>query len=106
LWIFAIVAVLMAVLFVLFERTRIGGRCWHRRLIAMPALDGHRPAAHGARSRLPRAALAGVAGTTIAPIALVSLRHGRQPRAQGFRCATLGGIGSVPGAVVGGILMG
>ena len=107
LWIFAIVAVLMAVLFVLFERTRIGGALLASSINRDAArLMGIDPLRMSAIAFFLGAALAGVAGTTIAPIALVSFDMGGSLGLKGFVAATLGGIGSVPGAVVGGILIG
>jgi len=107
LWIFVIVAVLMGVLFVLFERTRIGGALLASSINRDAArLMGIDPLRMSAIAFFLGAALAGVAGTTIAPIALVSFDMGGSLGLKGFVAATLGGIGSVPGAVVGGILIG
>jgi branched-chain amino acid transport system permease protein len=97
----------MAVLFVLFERTRIGGALLASSINRDAArLMGIDPLRMSAIAFFLGAALAGVAGTTIAPIALVSFDMGGSLGLKGFVAATLGGIGSVPGAVVGGILIG
>ncbi len=107
LWAFAIVAVLMAVLFVVFERTRLGGALLASSINRDAArLMGIDPLRMSAIAFVLGAALAGVAGTTIAPIALVTFDMGGSLGLKGFVAATLGGLGSVPGAVVGGILIG
>ena len=94
LWIFAIVAVLMGALL---------ASSINRDAARLMGID---PLRMSAIAFFLGAALAGVAGTTIAPIALVSFDMGGSLGLKGFVAATLGGIGSVPGAVVGGILIG
>jgi branched-chain amino acid transport system permease protein len=52
------------------------------------------------------AAIGAIAGVLITPIALTSYDAGTLLALKGFAAAMLGGIGSAPGAVVGGILIG
>ena len=52
------------------------------------------------------AAIGAVAGVLITPIALTSYDAGTLLALKGFAAAMLGGIGSAPGAVVGGLLIG
>ena len=52
------------------------------------------------------AAIGAIAGVLITPIALTSYDAGTLLALKGFAAAMLGGIGSAPGAVIGGILIG
>lgn len=52
------------------------------------------------------AAIGAIAGVLITPIALTSYDAGTMLALKGFAAAMLGGIGSAPGAVVGGLLIG
>jgi branched-chain amino acid transport system permease protein len=52
------------------------------------------------------AAIGAIAGVLVTPIALTSYDAGTLLALKGFAAAMLGGIGSAPGAVVGGILIG
>ncbi len=52
------------------------------------------------------AAIGAIAGILITPIALTSYDAGTLLALKGFAAAMLGGIGSAPGAVVGGLLLG
>ncbi|HET9717922.1 MAG TPA: branched-chain amino acid ABC transporter permease [Pseudolabrys sp.] len=52
------------------------------------------------------AAIGAIAGVVITPIALTSYDVGTLLALKGFAAAMLGGIGSAPGAVVGGLLIG
>ncbi len=52
------------------------------------------------------AAIGAIAGVLITPIALTSYDVGTLLALKGFAAAMLGGIGSAPGAVVGGLLLG
>jgi branched-chain amino acid transport system permease protein len=107
LWALAIVAVLMAALYILFERTRIGGALLASSINRDAArLMGIDPLRMSAIAFALGAALAGVAGTAIAPISLVTFDMGGSLGLKGFVAATLGGLGSIPGAVIGGLLIG
>jgi branched-chain amino acid transport system permease protein len=52
------------------------------------------------------AAIGAVAGITITPIALMEYDRGAMLAIKGFAAAVLGGLGSFPGAIVGGLIMG
>ena len=52
------------------------------------------------------AAIGAVAGITITPISLMEYDRGAMLAVKGFGAAILGGLGSFPGAVVGGLIMG
>ena len=52
------------------------------------------------------AALAAVAGFAITPVTLMSYSQGTELGLIGFTAAILGGLGSMPGAVVGGLIVG
>jgi branched-chain amino acid transport system permease protein len=107
LWIAGIVVVLMGALWLLFERTRLGAALLAASLNREAArLMGIDPLRAGAVAFVLGAALAGVAGVAIAPITLVSYDMGLSLGLKGFVAAVLGGIVSVPGAVVGGLLLG
>jgi branched-chain amino acid transport system permease protein len=51
-------------------------------------------------------AVGAVAGVIIAPVALAQFDRGTMLGLKGFSAAIVGGIGSSPGAVVGGLLLG
>jgi branched-chain amino acid transport system permease protein len=50
--------------------------------------------------------LAGVAGALLAPVFLVFPENGAVTTVKGFEIIIIGGLGSVPGAVIGGLLLG
>ena len=50
--------------------------------------------------------LAGITGALIAPTAFVGASMGLTPILKGFIVVALGGLGSVPGAIVGGLILG
>jgi branched-chain amino acid transport system permease protein len=52
------------------------------------------------------AAIGSVAGITLTPIALMEYDRGAMLAVKGFGAAILGGLGSFPGAIVGGLIMG
>jgi branched-chain amino acid transport system permease protein len=52
------------------------------------------------------AALAGIAAAFLAPILYVSYYGGVSMMLKGFIAATIGGLGSIAGAMVGGLLLG
>jgi len=57
-------------------------------------------------SFLISASLGAVSGILIAPIALANYEMGTLLALKGFAAAILGGMGSIPGAVLGGLLVG
>ena len=52
------------------------------------------------------AAIGAVAGITMTPISLMEYDRGAMLAVKGFGAAILGGLGSFPGAIVGGLLLG
>ncbi len=52
------------------------------------------------------AAIGAIAGITMTPIALMDYDRGAMLAIKGFGAAVLGGLGSFPGAIVGGLMMG
>ncbi len=101
------VLVLMAVLVVLFNVTRIG-----RLLQAVfqsqrgAALIGLNVNAVHAMVWGAGAALAALGGVLLAPITLLYPDMGVWVLVRGFAAMTLGGFGSLPGAVLGGLILG
>jgi branched-chain amino acid transport system permease protein len=98
--------VLMAALYVVLRRTRFGR--------AMRAVAQNRTAASLMGISVPRvfsaawmlaAAVGAVAGVLIAPVVFLSTKMGLIV-INGFIAAVLGGFGSMPGAVLGGMLLG
>ncbi len=98
---------LVAVFFVLMQHTRVGR-------IAQAASQSPRgaalvginvPAFHSVMWGVA-AVMAGVAGVLVAPISLLYPDMGAQELIRAFAAMTLGGFGSLGGAVAGGLLMG
>jgi branched-chain amino acid transport system permease protein len=52
------------------------------------------------------AAIGAVAGITVTPISLMEYDRGAMLAVKGFGAAILGGLGSFPGAIIGGLVMG
>jgi branched-chain amino acid transport system permease protein len=100
-------AVVMALLFLFLDRTRLG--------TAMQAAAMDRVAATamgvnvGTANALAFAigsAIAAVAGALVGPLLYVSPGMGASIGIKGFAAAILGGFGSIPGAIVGGLVFG
>ncbi len=97
---------LCAALFFFFRRTRLG--------VALQAASQNQIAAYCAGMPVPvffaivyalSAGIAGAAGLLLAPVALVDVNLGLVAL-KAFPAAVIGGFGSIPGAVVGGIVVG
>jgi branched-chain amino acid transport system permease protein len=103
----AAVLVLLAALFLVFYRTRLGK-------IVQAIFQSQRGAALvGINVRRVHevmwgtgAALAAVGGSLLALVVLVTPDMGVWTLLRGFAAMTLGGFGSLPGAVIGGVLLG
>jgi branched-chain amino acid transport system permease protein len=107
LWVLGVTLLVVAALWWFFGRTRFGK--------AMLATSHNRLAAQlvGIDTRLVllasfglSAALGGLAGILTAPITLTKYDVGIMLGLKGFAAAILGGLGSGPGAIVGGIALG
>ncbi len=103
----AVAAIIVVLLWLFMERTLLGK--------AVTATAANRLAARliGINTRrivdfsfAISAAIGAVAGIVVTPITLTSYDVGTLLALKGFAAAMLGGIGSAPGAVVGGVLLG
>jgi len=104
---FAVGLVLMAGMYLLVQRTRVG--------LAMRAVSQHTVAAQVLGIPVRRiftltwglvSALGAAAGVLLAPVTLLDPYMMLDPFLKGFAAAVLGGIDSLPGAAVGGLLLG
>jgi branched-chain amino acid transport system permease protein len=101
-------AIVLLVAFYLFlNKTRLG------LMMRAVAQDPEMAALHGVRPNLIHTAafavgslLAGAAGALMAPIYTVAPYMGELPMMKAFIVVVLGGLGSLPGAVVGGLMLG
>lgn len=102
-----IALVILAAFYVFMRHTRAG--------LAMRSVvqDEEIASIHGVRPRLIHplafgvgATLAGFAGALMAPIYTVYPYMGSQPMLKAFIVVILGGLGSIPGAVLGGVVLG
>jgi branched-chain amino acid transport system permease protein len=102
-----VTVILIAILFLFFNRTRLG--------TAMRATSENMLAAYYMGIPVKRivslvwaisAMVAGVAGVLLAPITFVHSNVGLALGLKAFPAAVLGGFGSIPGALVGGLIIG
>jgi branched-chain amino acid transport system permease protein len=107
LWIVGLLLATMAGVHLFFERTLLGR--------AMKAAAADREAAALVGINVPRtvmwsfviaAGTGALAGIIITPITLTSFNAGTVLGFKGFSAAMLGGLGNLPGALVGGLLLG
>ncbi len=106
-WIVGVAAIVMLLTHWFFARTILGKAM--RAVAAQPeaaALCGIEPRMALALSFALAACIGAVAGIIITPLTLTSFDHGTVLGFKGFSAAMLGGLGSLPGAMVGGILLG
>ncbi|UFJ39435.1 branched-chain amino acid ABC transporter permease [Brevibacillus humidisoli] len=103
-----IIAVLsMLLLYLFFERTYMGTAlraCMINKEVSR--LMGISPEKMALLSLALGASLAGVVGVVVTPISLATPEMGLMIGLKGFVAATLGGLTSIPGAVLGGLLLG
>ncbi len=107
LWIVGIAALVMIGAHLFFARTVLGKAM--RAAAAEPeaaSLVGINPRTAMLISFGIAAAVGAVAGIIITPLTLTSFDHGTILGFKGFSAAMLGGLGSLPGAVVGGLTLG
>jgi branched-chain amino acid transport system permease protein len=99
--------VIVVVLWLFIERTILGkaviATAANRLAARLVGIDTRRIVAI---SFAISAAMGAIAGVLITPITLTSYDAGTLLALKGFAAAMLGGIGSAPGAVVGGLLIG
>jgi branched-chain amino acid transport system permease protein len=107
LWIFGLTLVFLVVMHLFFERTMLG------KALRAAAADREAAAIVGVKVEttvmlsFAIAAFAGaLAGAIITPLTLASYDQGAVFGFKGFSAAMLGGVGSLPGAVVGGLALG
>jgi branched-chain amino acid transport system permease protein len=106
-WIVGVCAVVMLLTHWFFERSVLGRAM--RAVAAQPeaaALCGIEPRMAMALSFALAAGVGAVAGIIITPLTLTSFDHGTVLGFKGFSAAMLGGLGSLPGALLGGVLLG
>jgi branched-chain amino acid transport system permease protein len=107
LWIVAVTAVVMIGAHLFFSRTVIGKSM--RASAAQPeaaSLVGIDPRRSMLLSFGIAAAVGAIAGVIVTPLTLTSFDHGTMLGFKGFSAAMFGGLGSLPGAVVGGLALG
>jgi len=106
-WVIGFLILIVVVLTVFFEKTIIGK--------AMSACADNADAAKLVGINVQgmillsfalSAAIGAVAGITVTPISLMEYDRGAMLAVKGFGAAILGGLGSFPGAIVGGLIMG
>ncbi len=106
-WVIAVTVVAAVLLAYFFRRTNTG--------LAMRSIAENRLAAQSVGIPVERMVLVafviagllgGIAGVLITPITSVNNQMGLALSIKGFTAALLGGIGSMPGAVAGGLLLG
>jgi branched-chain amino acid transport system permease protein len=106
-WIVAITLAVMLAAHLFFERTVLGRAM--RAVAAQPeaaALCGIEPRLAMALSFGLAAGVGALAGAIITPLTLTSFDQGTVLGFKGFSAAMLGGLGSLPGALVGGVVLG
>jgi len=107
LWIIGIAALVMAGAGYFFNRTVLGKAM--RAAAAQPeaaALVGISPKLTMSLSFILAAAVGAVAGVIVTPLTLTSFDHGTILGFKAFCAAMLGGLGSLPGAMLGGLFLG
>jgi branched-chain amino acid transport system permease protein len=105
--ILAVVAVIMAAQFLVFRYTMLG------KVMRAVALDRETAALMGipvervlAGTFAYSSVLAALAGILLAPLFFVTIEMGSMVGLKGFVAMIIGGFGSVPGAILGGLLLG
>jgi branched-chain amino acid transport system permease protein len=106
-WVILIMLVVVFALYILIDKTIVGKAfqaCSVNPLAAR--LMGVRPKKMSSFSFTLSSALGALAGLAIAPIMFPSYDVGIMLGVKGFSAAILGGLGSAPGAVIGGLMIG
>ncbi|MDN5343984.1 MAG: branched-chain amino acid transport system permease protein [Clostridia bacterium] len=106
-WTLIIAAVLMTLLAVFLNKTKAGLAIRAAAFNADVAeIMGINAAMSRAISFIIGSCLAGCAGVLVAPLTFIHYEMGVSLGMKGFSAAVLGGLGSIPGAMVGGLLLG
>jgi branched-chain amino acid transport system permease protein len=107
LWVFIITAVVVVALYFFFKRSLTGkamrAASCNRRAAALSGISVNRMVL---LSFAMSGGLGAIAGVIIAPITTTSYDVGFMLGLKGFSAAVLGGYGSMPGAVLGGLVLG
>lgn len=106
-WVILIMLVVVSLLYILINKTMVGKAFQASSINPLAArLMGISPKRMSSLSFTLSAALGALAGLAIAPIMFPSYDMGTMLGIKGFSAAILGGLGSAPGAVIGGLLIG
>lgn len=107
LWIIAVTALVAVLLHVFFDRTALGKAftaCSEQPVAAR--LVGISPARMSRLSFVIAGAVAAIAGIAVSPVASTTSNSGVLLALKGFVAAALAGLGSLPGSILGGLLLG
>lgn len=106
-WVIVIMLLVVVLLYLLLDKTMVGKAFRASSVNPLAArLMGISPKKMSALSFALSAALGALAGLAIAPIMFPAYDMGTMLGIKGFSAAILGGLGSAPGAVIGGLLIG
>ncbi|WP_243297924.1 branched-chain amino acid ABC transporter permease [Bacillus litorisediminis] len=106
-WVMVFMVVIVIVLYVLMEKTMLGKAFRASSVNPLAArLMGVSPHKMSSLSFVLSAALGALAGLVISPILFPAYDMGLMLSIKGFSASILGGLGSAPGAVIGGLLLG
>lgn len=106
-WVVVIMLLVVFLMYMLVDKTMVGKAFQASSVNPMAArLMGISPKRMSSFSFVLSAALGALAGLAIAPIIFPAYDMGAMLGIKGFSAAILGGLGSAPGAVIGGLLMG
>jgi len=106
-FVIGITVITMLALYIFFEKTMLGSALRASMMNReVSRLMGISPKWMGLLSFMLGACLAGIVGIAVTPISLATYDMGLMIGLKGFVAAVLGGLISIPGAVVGGIILG
>lgn len=106
-WVVVIMLLVVFLLYILIDKTMVGKAFQASSVNPLAArLMGISPKRMSSLSFTLSAALGALAGLAIAPIMFPAYDMGTMLGIKGFSAAILGGLGSAPGAVIGGLLIG
>ncbi|ARF14192.1 MULTISPECIES: branched-chain amino acid ABC transporter permease [Sporosarcina] len=106
-WVVLIMLLVVGLMYMFIDKTMLGKAFQASSVNPMAArLMGISPKRMSSFSFVLSAALGAIAGLAIAPIIFPAYDMGAMLGIKGFSAAILGGLGSAPGAVIGGLLIG